>query len=275
MKISKQRCVGCANCVPICSVGSIYIGADGLAEIIEDSCVECHNCYRSLSFEHLPPGFTRLIRRALRAVALRFQPDPDICPTEAFIPDELSWPRVVRRAFSDPMVTHESTGVHGRGTEEVKTNDVSKRIKSGQVGLVVELGRPGLGVYFHQVQQATMALAAAGVSFETGNPVTQMMEDRNLGTIRADVLNEKVLSCIVEITARLEQTPQVLSVIREICRTTPTVISIGAATVCDEQGREPLREILAEQGFATGWAKVNLGLGRVSNRSLDAAGRTA
>ena len=80
------------------------------------------------------------------------------------------------------MVTHESTGVHGRGTEEVKTNDVSQRIKQGEVGLVVEFGRPGIGVYFHEVQKATRAMAAEGVVFEQGNPVTQMMTDTANGT---------------------------------------------------------------------------------------------
>ena len=77
---------------------------------------------------------------------LRFDPEPDVCPTAAFEPDELAWPRVVRRAFSDPRVPHESTGVEGRGTEEVKTNDVSGRVKVGEVGFTIEFGRPGVGV---------------------------------------------------------------------------------------------------------------------------------
>lgn len=272
MKISKERCVGCANCVPICSVGAIYIGDDGLAEINTESCVECHNCYRSLSFEHLQPGLTRTIRRVLKKMSLRFQPDPDVCPTEAFIPDELSWPRIVRRAFSDPMVTHESTGVHGRGTEEVKTNDVSHRIKAGDVGVVIEFGRPGIGVYFREVQKATMALAAAGVVFEEGNPVTQMMADRTIGTIREDVLDEKVLSCIVEVTVSLADTATTLQTVKQICQAAETVISIGVSTVCNEDGSEPLREILEREGYQTGWAKVNLGLGRASNASISTGG---
>ncbi|MBE0583005.1 MAG: 4Fe-4S binding protein [Desulfofustis sp.] len=272
MKISKEKCVGCANCVPICSVGAIYIGDDGLAEINTETCVECHNCYRSLSFEHLQPGLTRTIRRVLKKFGLRFQPDPDVCPTEAFIPDELSWPRIVRRAFSDPMVTHESTGVHGRGTEEVKTNDVSHRIKPGDVGIVVEFGRPGIGVYFREVQKATMVMAAARVTFEEGNPVTQMMADRTTGMIREDVLNEKVLSCIVELTVPLDDTVRVLNLVNEICRKAETVISIGVSTVCDEAGNDPIREILEREGYQVGWAKVNLGLGRASNASINAAG---
>ena len=49
--------------------------------------------------------------RLFQMLRLRFDPEPDVCPTAAFEPDELVWPRVVRRAFSDPRVPHESTGV--------------------------------------------------------------------------------------------------------------------------------------------------------------------
>ena len=69
------------------------------------------------------------MRKVFQLMRLRFDPEPDVCPTAAFEPEELAWPRVVRRAFSDPRVPHESTGVEGRGTEEVKTNDVSGRVQ--------------------------------------------------------------------------------------------------------------------------------------------------
>lgn len=267
MKILKEKCVGCANCVPVCPVGAIFIADDGLSEINPETCVECHNCYRSLSCEHLPPGLTRTIRKILKSISLRFQPDPDVCPTEAIAPDDLEWPRIVRRAFSDPMVTHESTGVHGRGTEEVKTNDVSHRIKQGEVGLVVEFGRPGIGAYFREVQKVTRILATSGAVFESGNPVTQMMTSTETGDIREDVLDEKVLSCIVELTVDLKDTARLLSLVKEICKDVETVISIGVSTVCDENGNEAIKELLQEQGFKIGWAKVNLGLGRATASS--------
>jgi hypothetical protein len=130
---------------------------------------------------------------------LRFDPEPDVCPTAAFEPDELAWPRVVRRAFSDPRVPHESTGVHGRGTEEVKTNDVSGRVNIGRGGFTIEFGRPGVGVRFRDIQKMCWALAQAGVAFEKKNPVTSLMSDVATGTIREDILDEKVLSAIVEI----------------------------------------------------------------------------
>jgi ferredoxin len=268
MKIDKDKCVGCANCVPVCPVGAIYIADDKLSEINPETCVECHNCFRSLSPEHLPPGVTRLIRKILKAISLRFQPAPDVCPTDAIVQEELEWPRIVRRAFSDPMVTHESTGVHGRGTEEVKTNDVSNRIKKGDVGLVIEFGRPGIGVYFRDVQTVTSTLAAEGVTFESGNPVTQLMSDVQTGFIREDLLDEKVLSCIVEVTVPLDETVRHLDLVKRISRSVETVISIGVSTVCDEDGGDPLREILLNQGFELGWGKMNLGFGRVSNQAV-------
>ena len=97
---------------------------------------------------------------------LRFDPEPDVCPTSALEPQELVWPRVVRRAFSDPRVPHESTGVSGRGTEEVKTNDISGRVQPGEVGFTIEFGRPGVGVRFHEIQRMTQALAKAGIGLK-------------------------------------------------------------------------------------------------------------
>ena len=69
------------------------------------------------------------------------------CPRKAFYePEEVrQWPRSVRKVFGDPTEKHESTGVRGRGTEEVKTNDVTGRVKRGEVGFALEFGRPSIG----------------------------------------------------------------------------------------------------------------------------------
>ena len=126
MKINPEKCVACGNCTYVCPMGAIYIDPVlKRATINRDECVECYACYNGLSQEHLNPTLVRTIRRVFAALRIRFEPEPDVCPTAAFEPDELTWPRVVRRAFSDPSVPHESTGVEGRGTEEVKTNDVT------------------------------------------------------------------------------------------------------------------------------------------------------
>jgi hypothetical protein len=74
------------------------------------------------------------------------------------------------------------------------------------------------------------------------------------------------------LTVPLDDTVRVLNLVNEICRKAETVISIGVSTVCDEAGNDPIREILEREGYQVGWAKVNLGLGRASNASINAAG---
>ncbi len=263
MRIDPWKCVACGNCLPVCPVGAIHIDpAIGRAVISEDACVECFNCFRGMSKEHLFPPMVRAIRRVAKAFRFRFDPEPDICPTDAITPTELTWPRIVRRAFSDPVVEHASTGIHGRGTEEVKTNDVTNRVRGGEAGFVVEFGRPGVGVRFHEIQRITGALAALGVEFEKKNPVTSLMSDPQRGEIREDILNEKVLSAIVEFKTTLDQVPKLLDRIEEVSRELPTIVAVGVSTRCDPSGRSELEGLLACQGYTVFRGKTNLGLGR-------------
>lgn len=269
MRISTDRCVACGNCVPVCPVGAIDIDTRTRRAVVDqDRCVECFTCYRGLSTEHLNPTLVRTLRKVLGWARIRFDPEPDVCPTAAIEPQELSWPRVVRRAFSDPLVPHESTGIHGRGTEEVKTNDVTRRVSEGEAGFTIEFGRPAVTATFRDISRVTEALADAGVEFETNNPVTHLMTDPSTGRIREDVLDERVLSAIVEIKTTLERAPEILRIVKRAAETTETVISIGAATRCDASGASALEEILRREGFSFWRGKTNLGLGR---RPEDAA----
>jgi ferredoxin len=262
MRIDPDKCVACGNCLPVCPMGAIYIDpALNRARINTDECVECFTCYRGMSKEHLNPLLVRAIRKTAQFFRFRFDPEPDICPTDAIVPEELSWPRVVRRAFSDPQVPHESTGIHGRGTAEVKTNDVTNRVKEGEAGFVIEFGRPGIGARFRDIERVTRALTEIGVQFESNNPVTSLMADPACGFIRPDILNEKVLSAIVEIKTRLEDVPSVLRKIKELSREVETVVSVGVSTRCGAAGEEPLRELLDREGYPTYRGKTNLGIG--------------
>ncbi len=265
MRIDPDKCVACGNCLAVCPMGAIYIDPTvNRARVNADECVECFTCYRGMSKEHLNPTLVRAIRKTAQFFRFRFDPEPDICPTDAIMPEELSWPRLVRRAFSDPQVPHESTGIHGRGTAEVKTNDVTGRVHEGEAGFVVEFGRPGIGARFRDIERITRALAELGVDFERDNPVTSLMSEPARGTIRPDILNEKILSAIVEIKTNFDQVPAVLKKIRELSREVETVISIGVSTRCNGAGMEPLRELLEREGYPAYRGKTNLGLGRVT-----------
>ena len=272
MKIDTRKCVSCGNCLPICPVGAIYVdSAIGRAQVNQDQCVECYTCYRGMSTEKLNPTMVRVIRKLFGLLRLRFDPEPDVCPTSAIVEQELEWPRIVRRAFSDPLVPHESTGVHGRGTEEVKTNDVSNRIGSGEAGFTVEFGRPGISTTFIEIQKMTTALAAEGLAFEERNPVTSLMSDRSKGLIREDILEERILSAIVEFKTSLEGAPQLLHKIREVADTLDTVVLVGISTQCDAVGESPLDDVLLNAGFKYNRGKTNLGLGRTTNPDISDA----
>ena len=95
----------------------------------------------------------------------------------------------------------------------------------GEVGYVVEFGRPTVGVRFRDIEKMTKALAAIGIEFEQKNPVTHMMTDKQTGKLREDILNEKILSAIVEFKTRLENVPAVLQRVEEVSKTLETVVS--------------------------------------------------
>lgn len=267
MKINADKCVACGNCTYVCPVGAIYVDPHTHRSTVnQNECVECHTCFNGLSQEHLNPTFVRTVRKLLQLARIRFDPEPDVCPTAAFEPDELTWPRTVRRAFSDPRVPHESTGVHGRGTEEVKTNDISGRVGIGEVGFTIEFGRPGVGVWFRDIQKMCTALAQAGVSFEAKNPVASLMSDISKGEIREDILGEKVLSAIVEIKVPASRTEEIIRLVWDVEKRIDTVVAIGVGARCDAEGEERvIAPVLEKLGYHLERAKTNIGLGRVTN----------
>src|SRR5579871_1731307 len=267
MRISESRCVACGNCVYVCPMGAVAIDpVKRRASVDRDECVECYACFNGLSQEHLNPVVVRTLRRLFHLMRLRFDPEPDVCPTAAFEPEDLTWPRIVRRAFSDPRVPHGSTGVQGRGTEEVKTNDVTGRVQLGEAGFTIEFGRPGVGVWFHEIQKMTSALAKAGVSFEKKNPITSLMTDVASGQLREDIMGEKILSAIVEIKVPVERTEEIIRMVREVEKQIDTVVALGVGARCDADGEENIvAPILERLGYKLERAKTNAGLGRITN----------
>jgi len=267
MRINADKCVACGNCTYVCPMGAIYIDpVIKRATVDRNECVECYSCFNGMSQEHLNPTLVRAMRKVFQMMRLRFDPEPDVCPTAAFEPEELAWPRVVRRAFSDPRVPHESTGVQGRGTEEVKTNDITGRVKRGEVGFTIEFGRPGVGVWFHEIQKMTWALAKADVAFEKKNPITSLFSDLATGTLREDILNEKILSAIVEIKVPIARTEEIIRLVKEVESQINTVVALGVGARCDEEGEEnEVAPILERLGYRLERAKTNVGLGRITN----------
>ena len=263
MEIDKKKCVGCGNCHAVCTMGVIYLDEDGKSVVNQDECVECYTCYRVCRNKGYRPWFVRAIRKILALFRLGYLAEVDVCPTGALTPPELEWPRSIRAAFSDPSTVHPGTGIAGRGTEEIKSNDVTGRLRRGEAGLVVEIGRPGTGAYFRDIEKVAMALAKLKPHFEKENPVTQLMVDPETGKMRDDIRDEKVLSAIIEIKTNLERIPEFLYTLEKIQKDVDTVISVGVASKCLPDGPIPHEEWGRKAGYtASPNGKTNLGLGR-------------
>jgi NADPH-dependent glutamate synthase beta subunit-like oxidoreductase len=173
------------------------------------------------------------------------------------------WPRSLRNHFSEPGVPHKTTGIAGRGTEEMKTNDVTGRFKRGWVGLGLDVGRPGIGARMRDVDILTRSLAKLNVQFEDNNPITKMMVDKGTGKLREDILNEKVMSCVVEMVFPMERLEEVLGCLREATNKISTVVSVCNIGRAEPDGSYELRRKLDDLGipyYING--KQNAGLGR-------------
>jgi ferredoxin len=263
MDIDKTKCVGCGNCHIICTMGAIALDTDGKSVVNQDECVECSTCHRVLRNEGYWAWFVRAIRKALSQFKLGYLADADLCPTGALTPPDLTWPRNIRAQFSDPSVVHPGTGVPGRGTDEIKSNDVTGRLRRGEAGLVVEIGRPGIGAFFRDIEKVVMALAPLEPHFEAENPVTHLIADYQTGRMKEEVLNEKVLSAIIELKIGLEKIPAFLAALEKVQHEVDTVISVGVASRCLPDGSIPHEEWVRKAGYSLSLnGKTNLGLGR-------------
>ena len=184
-----------------------------------------------------------------------------ICSEEAFVQKELHWPRSLRAAFSDPLVYHKTTSICGRGTTEVKTNDVSNRIGQGEVGIVIEVGRPCVSTSFYELEKLTTILVHQ-VTLAKNNPVTHLLNITTGRFKESEILEERVLSAIIECKTKIEKLVDVLKELRKISDNLETVFSLGLISRY-EQGEKELVKLLEDEGFTYRInGKVNIGLGR-------------
>lgn len=231
MKIDTELCIACGQCVVYCPVSAIKETESGVL-IDQDECVECGVCKRS-----------------------------GVCPTGALFQPEMEWPRILRALFSDPITVHPGTGVAGRGTEELKTNELTNRFVEGQIGFGVEIGRPNTGTTFGELEKITTRLAPLGVKFEPGNPVTQLIKD-NGELIQDELKDERVLTAIIEFIVDEGDVLQVLDELKEVAEEIDTVFALD---IIYRMGQKEPRclDLIREHGYyLSPNGKVCIGIGR-------------
>lgn len=236
MQIDTDRCNACKDCVEYCPAGAIKVDSlKGYVHISEELCFECGLCL------HLK-----------------------ICSVDAlYEPIEVSeFPRVLRSLFSNPHTTHRLTLIPGRGTEESKTNDVTGRIRRGEIGLCIELGRPGLGCSFQDISLMILRLGKLGLELEPNNPLTALMDTGKGGFSKA-LLAQRILSAIIEVKLAAERLEEIIPAIIEVGQEIDTVFSLGVICRFGDKGELPILERLRKLGIDVAPnAKINLGLGR-------------
>lgn len=190
-----------------------------------------------------------------------------VCESYALIPPKLAWPRTIRAALSDPLIVNPETRIPGRGTEEMKTNEITGRYRKGYLGVAAELGRPGTGASFHDIQKVAQACARHGVHFCPQNPVTFLMVNKETGDINPEVLNERVLSGIIEFEVPLAKARDLLQDLRKVADELETVFSLDIISLVDPDGHIPMYPLLEEADFQPSPnGKINMGLGRPAYR---------
>jgi NAD-dependent dihydropyrimidine dehydrogenase PreA subunit len=234
--------------------------------IIEDTCVRCGRCHSYCPAEAISYKGRKSVVDEERCLECGTCLRVGVCPVDAIheSPFVFDYPRSVRKFFSDPTTTHAQTGIPGRGTEEVKTNDVTGRTKPTEIGIGIEIGRPTVGASMREVDKITRGLVQNGFAdFEKNNPLTNLMLDPKTGKLKEEIMDERVLSAILELRIKKEDLTRFLRTIRRIAGDVHTVFTLDLILCLTDGLRIPVREGVAAEGFEIRPnAKINLGLGR-------------
>ncbi len=94
-----------------------------------------------------------------------------------------------------------------------------------------------------------MALAPLGPIFEPENPVTHLIVDHRTGRMKEEILDEKVLSAIIELKTSMEKLPAFLAALEKVQHEIDTVISVGVASRCLPDGTIPHEEWVRKAGY--------------------------
>lgn len=233
MKINEEFCVGCGLCLWYCPMEAIHI-CEKKAVIDREECVECGVCFRA-----------------------------GICPKAAIEREELHWPRSIRAVYSDPLNIHKETNMAGRGTSEMKTNDVTGRFQDGELGIALETGRPGIGTRIREIELLTKALVRKKIKLEPLNPFTKLVNP-DTGEIDEAILDEKVMSVVLEFSIPEEKLLEILNLIQELEPKLNTVVSVGLVIRSRAGAFDHITRLLDENHiFHRPNGKLNVGLGKL------------
>ncbi|MCX8186968.1 MAG: 4Fe-4S binding protein [Sulfolobales archaeon] len=229
--VDTSKCIGCGLCVHACPTGVISLSQSSKAVINSEGCFECGVCVR-------------------------------ICPVSAINVVQLPFPQNFK-LMSNPALP-KITGIPGRGTDEVKTNDVTGRIRRGEVGFAIDVGRPNVGTSLEEVVKILNALENAGVELEKENPQMTILEALRSGKVTLEELRKiRVMSMVLEGKTPLNNLVNAIRALKEIESEIDTVFSLGIICRFNDDLSLPCYDLLEDIGInPMPFGKINLGFGK-------------
>lgn len=236
-KIITEKCTGCKNCLIFCPDDAINY-ENGKCSVDPATCTECYVCLRH-----------------------------PICPADAFEATELdTYLKQFQHVISDPSASSAiKKGVAGRGAQEVKTVDVTNRIKKGEIDITIDMGRPGMAVYLRDVEKVAMAICRAGVQIPPGekSPLASIMPDRTTGKLIPECLDYRLHSLIMEGTFPDTELATVVKALQEVEKDIDTVFTVGLVMHVDANCHNKALDALDTIGYPRPHrGKINVGFGR-------------
>ncbi|MFC2016189.1 4Fe-4S binding protein [Chloroflexota bacterium] len=253
--IDEVKCIQCLECIPYCPVAAIVESPNGRVVTIDaERCTECGLCRQAT-----------------------------VCPVDAIVARDLTWPRSLRGRFQSlyapyrsahtmqPLSYHEEVHVFSRHElPGVGTNDVGGLLRHSEAVIAVELGRPHLGTTFRDVQKVIQALLPMGLQLRLQYPVldersslAELAIDTAKGILRQEILEERAGWVVLSLVTQEGSVPEVIRGLQKIATEIDTIFALDITSRVAEDGYTVAERVARETGVKPAInCKTNVGLGR-------------
>jgi hypothetical protein len=113
-----------------------------------------------------------------------------------------------------------------------------------------------------EVEKICKELCKVDGEFDPDNPVTYLMEDPKTGKLKSDVVDERVVSAVIEFKTSLEKSVDVVRALERASEKVDTVFTVGVISRVEDDGRIPVAKRFVDQGIGirpNGKTTLNLG----------------
>ena len=260
--IDGTKCTQCMECLPCCPVEAIIASPDG-GEVVIDAqrCTECGLCRRD-----------------------------EVCPVDAIVALDLTWPRSLRGKFQPQYGPYRSAPTLAKTVKPVSystepftfrrhelpsehTSDADGLLGQGEAAVLVELGRPHLGTTFRDVQKVAQALLPLGLNLRQQYPnaderssLAEIATDAAAGTLIPEVLRERAGWVVLKLVTTEQRVPETIRCLKQVAADIDTVFALGVLSHVSRDGSTIAERAATESGVTPAFnCKTNVGLRLVNH----------